>query len=397
MQNQLDLQSGTNQQGLEKNAAMNQQGYDQYKKVGAGLPEGNEEKIGPNGEIQTGMSPAFAQRKYDEGATRQDQENMARQFGKPLGDFTSDFSNQEKILSALALHTVQGDKVAGAGMARAAEGKGQRIPVQLIQAFAVPESAQSVLGGAENFITAHSNSLLSDENRNAMIQSTLSQAEQRENEYVAAKRQIGDQASLAAPALARMGQLEGYKATMFGQTDAALEALHKRSAAFRSTGGAVNPPADSYKAPNPDAPSEQVGGIAGFLKGLWNGTPARKGPPQAPLQGVQPPLQDTPPVRRGAPAPTFTPYAPQTPPGGTAMGKGLQDINGPVSNTNLPDSDSPGGLSRQKTTPASGGAVAPATSPPKTPQGAVDSFGYTLDQYKAERAKRAVKPPGTTQ
>lgn len=161
------------------------------------------------GDASVGVDPQaqMQQKLMDEGAKQS--ASLNKVWGEHAKNLQGSLEQIEDGLTALNTNSVQGDKTAVAGLARLADGAGQRIN-QAQLASLVPSSMQGDLQKSMNYLTGQAETGFSPQIRAAFKNLYATHANRVQKEYGDALDEFKQSAPALAPVLAKNGQLDSY-------------------------------------------------------------------------------------------------------------------------------------------------------------------------------------------
>lgn len=238
------------------------------------------------GDASIGVDPqAQLQQKIMTESAKQS-EQLNKVWGDKSKQLHGSLEQIEDGLTALNTNSVQGDKTAVAGLARLADGAGQRIN-QAQLASLVPSSMQGDLQKSMNYLTGQAETGFSPQIRAAFKNLYATHANRVQKEYGDALDEFKQNAPMLAPVLAKSGQLDSY-INNFGQSgQKSFSRIQDQLKAADQTQPIPTPPPTGA----PGLASQAMSGLRALLLGHGSqpqtaqAAPSPSQSPQQPPQG----------------------------------------------------------------------------------------------------------------
>lgn len=244
------------------------------------------------GDASIGVDPqAQLQQKIMTDSAKQS-EALNKVWGDKSKQLQGSLEQVEDGLTALNTNSVQGDKTAVAGLARLADGAGQRIN-QAQLASLVPSSMQGDLQKSMNYLTGQAETGFSPQIRAAFKNLYATHSNRIQKEYGDALDEFKQNAPMLAPVLAKSGQLDQYINNFGSQGQKAMGRIQDQLKAADSAPQVASPAPTGA----PGIANQALSGLRALLLGHGaspqqaTAAPAPQQPQQAPAQPQAPAAQ----------------------------------------------------------------------------------------------------------
>lgn len=239
-----------------------------------------------SGDASVGVDPQaqLQQKMMNEGAKQS--ETLNKVWGDKSKQLQSSLDQVEDGLTALNTNSVQGDKTAVAGLARLADGAGQRINQAQLTSL-VPSSMQGDLQKSMNYLTGQAETGFSPQIRSAFKNLYATHASRIQKEYGDTLDEFKQNAPMLAPMLAKNGQLDSYVNNFGQQGQKAMGRIQDQLKTASADQASPTPPTTGA----PGLMDRGLSGLKALLLGHGANPQQASAQPQAPQQPPQSPPQ----------------------------------------------------------------------------------------------------------